>query len=296
MPKLQLRRHPQTAALLLCIYRSETDPANPLPRLPPEMWELILHDFTTTSHPIFGIPMPLLTRFPPDLPTRDEDEEYDDHDPDIQPVPTHVGTRWHHLPKHIQQRWTANAKSGVFLHLMNNETQIRASRALGVQWPLTQWTSYSLLQAGQRLAAKHIARRLRTHCVPDEDAQDLGRRFSYDLDDSEIWRVMALTMQDKHTPSTPRPQFSGPRPTRNLATPQHRRTSRRLDNLPRSDTENQLAHSTPLKPPLGIGIRERFSVPMLRHLAKGLCPPDHQPPVELTTAPELIHHIFRHSD
>lgn len=115
----------------------------------------------------------------------------------------HVATHWRHLPQHIQRRWTANAKAGVFLHLMNNQTQIRASRALGVHWPLTQWTSYSLLQAGQRLAAKRIAHRLRTHCVPDEEAHDLGRTLSYDLDDSEIWRVLALTMQDQHAPSIP---------------------------------------------------------------------------------------------
>jgi len=306
MPKLQLRRHPQTATLLLAIYRSETDPANPLPRLPPEIWEIILYDYTTTPHPVFGTPMPLLTRFPPTILGPDEDEEYDDQDSDIQPVPTYTRTLWRHLPQHIRRRWTANAKAGVFLHLMNNQTQIRASRAIGTHWPLHKWTSYSLLQTSQRLTAKHIARRLRTHCVSDEEAQDLGRTLSYDLDDGEFWRILALTMQHQHAINSAtaiaRSQFSAPRPYRNSAAPKHRRTSRRLDCDPQLDTPNQLAHSTPLKPPLGISTRECFSVPMLRHLAKGLCPDDLQPPTispttnQPLTAPEIIRHIFQHSN
>jgi len=303
MPKLQLPRHPQTITLLLCICQSEKDPANPLPRLPTEIWEFILFKFTPTPHSIFGFKMPLLTRFPPHMLTREEDEEYDDYDPDNHPIPTNH-THDARLPKYIKHRWTANAKSGVFLHLMNNETQIRAIRAAGVEWPLHQWTSYSLLQAGQRLAAKHIARRLLSHCVPDEEAQEIGRTLSYDLDDGEIWRVLALTMQHKHTTPNvlPRLQFSAPRPPRNTTAPKHRRTCRRLDNDPRLDTENQLAHSTPLKPPLGISIREHFSIPMLRHLAKTLCPQELQPPAtspttnQPLTASETSRHIFQHSD
>jgi len=299
MPKLQLPRHPQTAALLLCIHRSETNLPNPLPRLPPEMWELILQDYITTPHPIFGIPMPLLTRFPPNMLTPEEDEEYDDHDPDTQPIPTYTRTIWRHLPLRIRKRWLAHAKSGTHLHLMNNRLQIRASRTVGAHWPFNQWTSLSLLKAGQRFTAQYIAHRLRSRCIPDEEAQDIGHHLSYDLDDSDIWRVFALAMQDRNDPAPAipaRPGYSQPRTGRNSTAPRHRRTSRRLSNDPRWDTTNQLAYSTPLLPPLGISVRERFSPAMLRHLAKGLCPPDHQPPAELTTASELVHHIFQHSN
>lgn len=282
----RIRWHPQTEVLLLCIHRTNgTQTQNDswhfnLPRLPPELWEMILTHprYSTTPHSIFGITAPLLTRSvggqPPHLL-----ERYD--------------KGWDILPERTQNRWSVFGRLGLFLHMMDNRVQIKDCTALDRYRPLPDWPTLQLIDAGQEAANIAVRRRLQPHFLSPDMENAASSAISKTIDDSDAWRSTAMVYVDPVSStgvSIIARRDIDSADTRAVRSQHRRQTSRRLDNDAQVE---QLAQTLTLKPPLGLHIREGYTPPMLRHLAaKGLCAPDNQPPATLTTSKAIIKHIF----
>lgn len=284
----RFRRHPQTNTLALCLERYDRAAPGtlPLPRLPPEVWDLILQDVETTGHPLFGILAPLLIR-------------PGDPSPDHRAAIHYSHPNFDRLPKRTRNRWQRMHRQGIHLHLMDNRTQIREYVHPGATWPMKDWPQLELLEVGQRAAEVPIRFRLRGHLLPPVTLDPLAAEIAQQLDDSETWRFMATIAPDLRgwgvatvpARSHALPSCAQPKPTDGtIRTRFSRLTRRRLDDDP---TLERLASTPSIRPPLGLHIREQLSPTMLRYLARqGLCAPDNQPPPTATTAGEIIRHIF----
>lgn len=283
-----LRPHPQTMMLALCLERYDraTPGTLPLPRLPPEVWDLILQNVETTPHPLFGIPAPLLTQTG-DADIRRRYSIYYSH------------PKFDRLPTSTRERWQRMHRQAIHLHLMDNRKQIRECVHPGATWPMKNWPHLELLEVGQRAAEVAIRFRLRPHLLPTATLDPLAADIAQQLDDSEAWRFMAIIAPDLHSGvycTVPArchalPTRAQPKPTDGtIRTRFSRLTRRRLDDDP---TLERLASTPSIRPPLGLHVRELLSPTMLRFRAKqGLCAPDNQPPPTATTSGEIIRYIF----
>lgn len=286
----RFRRHPQTLTLALCLERHDRAAPGtlPLPRLPPEIWDLILQDVETTVHPVFGIPAPLLSR-PTDADYR---RKYAIHY-------SHSG--FDKLPQKTRDRWQRMHRQAIHLHLMDNRQQIREFVHPGATWPMKHWPQFELLEVGQQAAKVAVRHRLRRHLLSPDVLEPIVDHITARLDDSEAWRFMATIAPEldsgvfcvvpARSDAPPLCAQTKPRPDDYpIRTRYSRLTRRRLDDDP---TLERLASTPSIRPPLGLHVREQLSPTMLRHLAKqGLCAPDKQPPLSALTAEEIIRHIF----
>jgi hypothetical protein len=294
-----LKWHPQTEMLALCIHRTGTvqhGPRGPhtdhhLPHLPREVWEIILKDFPTNPHPIFGDPAPLLTiRESPATAAGEPKPLPPAHDRHADPGPHLKAHNWHLLPASTQKRWTHLARLGVYLHLMDNKTAIRDHTMHGMHRPMPDWHKLMLLEAGQeaaKLATKHRLR-VNHHCLAPIQADAAARAVAMATDDSDAWRFLTMIACDlKHGAIATQARSED----RTVRTRYRKLSSRRLNDD--SLLDQVVAGSPSLRPPLGLHVREGLQPPILRYLAaQGLCAPDNQPPATATTPAQIIRHIF----
>lgn len=269
-----LRWHPQTQTIALCIYRCDATgltpaPGQHLPRLPPELWEIILRSYHTTPHVLFGTPPPLLR-----LPTGSR------------LAPLRLPPNWETLPERIRKRWKVLARYGVYLHISEcPQYQLDClAPTPSVPAPLPGWRHMTFGSLAERLVHIATASRLRPHCLSPARMAAVASAVAMPTDPSDAWRAVALMAPRLILPVAP------PRELSSTDRKRIRHTSRRLDT---DHTTEQTIAPPSLKPPLGLHVREGLGPPILRQLAKGLCPPDNQPPPKATTAAEIISHIFK---
>jgi hypothetical protein len=286
----RIRWHPQTEALLLCVHRASCCAAQrtrdddpwpfALPRLPPELWQMILTHprYGTTPHPVMGIPAPLLTRATGDPPNLLE--RWD--------------KGWGPLPASTRHRWSVFGRLGLYLHMMDNRVQIQQCTAHDIRRPRPDWRTLQMVEAGRAAAKTAVLERLRLHNLSPEMADTAADAIVCTIDDSEAWRGTAMVCVEpisaflKATVVARREIDDAD--TRAVRSQHRRQTSRRLEG---HHPAQQLGKASPLQPPLGLHVREGLNPPMLRYLAaQGLCAPDNQPPATLTTSAAIIKHIF----